>query len=296
MATITIFTPTYNRAYTLPKLYTSLCRQSSMDFEWLIVDDGSTDNTRHLVQAWQQVAPFAIRYYWQPNGGKMRAHNRGVQFCSTPYFICIDSDDFADEHCVEQILSQHSFMEQHEEVIGIIAHRAIRHKDGQYHVARQFPMTGLTQLSTLERMGYRGESALLFKTELLRRYPFPEIEGEKFISEVYIYRQIDRDFQFLAMQEIWNYCQYMDDGYTHNVRRIIRQNPKGFALLFLQRAQFCPEKLSIEKVGYIIRYFIFSRLSGTEPNHKEVGLSPFLFKVLWIASYIVAVLFNYPKR
>lgn len=296
MATVTIFTPTYNRAYTLPKLYTSLCRQTSMDFEWLIVDDGSTDNTRILVQEWQQVAPFTILYYWQPNGGKMRAHNRGVKLCRTSYFICIDSDDYADEHCVEQILSQHSFMEQHDEVVGIIAYKAIRQKDGQYRVARHFPTTGLTRLSSLEKMGYRGESALLFKTVLLLRYPFPEIEGEKFVSEEYIYRQIDRDFQFLAMHEIWNYCQYMDDGYTHNVRRIIHDNPKGFALVFLQRAQFCPEKLSIEKIGYIIRYFIFSRLAGLEPDCQEVGLSHFLFRTLWILSYMVEVFFNYPHK
>lgn len=296
MSAVTIFTPTYNRAYTLPKLYTSLCRQTSMDFEWLIVDDGSTDHTGKLVREWQQEAPFIIRYEWQPNGGKMRAHNHGVKLCRTPYFLCVDSDDFVDDHCVEQILSQLSLIERHDEVAGIIAYKAIRKRDGQYRVAKQFPLFGLIRRSALQEKGFRGEMAMLFKTEVLRRYPFPEIEGEKFVSEEYVYSQIDREYRFLAIREVWNYCEYMDDGYTHNVRRVIRENPKGFALLFLQRAQFCPERLSVEKAGCIIRYFIFSRLAGIQSSREDIGLSPFLYRLLWFASYMVAALFNYPRR
>src|SRR5665647_1656547 len=104
MSTLTIFTPSYNRGYILGQLYHSLLEQTCMDFEWVIVDDGSTDNTKDLVQAWTNEGKLTIRYIYQKNGGKMRAHNTGVLYATTELFLCVDSDDYLVETAVEEIL------------------------------------------------------------------------------------------------------------------------------------------------------------------------------------------------
>ena len=91
---MTVFTPTYNRAYILPKLYDSLCQQTVKSFEWLIVDDGSVDNTQELVEKWIEEKKIEIRYFKQANGGKQRAHNLGVEKSKEEIFVCVDSDDY----------------------------------------------------------------------------------------------------------------------------------------------------------------------------------------------------------
>ena len=106
MKHLTIFTPTYNRAYILNKLYESLCVQTCQDFEWLIVDDGSTDNTKELVDTWMGEGRIAIRYVYQQNGGKQRAFNKAVALTNSELFVCIDSDDqLTTEHVVEESLA-----------------------------------------------------------------------------------------------------------------------------------------------------------------------------------------------
>src|SRR5699024_7599204 len=103
--TLTIFTPTYNRAYILPKLYNSLVEQSNKDFVWLIVDDGSTDNTKKLVFTWIRENKISIKYYYQKNQGKSIAHNKGVKETDTELFSCVDSDDYLTKDCVEVVMN-----------------------------------------------------------------------------------------------------------------------------------------------------------------------------------------------
>ena len=102
---LTVCTPTYNRAHTLPRLYESLVRQTSQDFEWLVVDDGSTDNTRELVDGWVAEGRIRIRYVYKENGGKPSAHNLGVRLAAGELFFCVDSDDYLTDNAVELILS-----------------------------------------------------------------------------------------------------------------------------------------------------------------------------------------------
>ena len=102
---LTIFTPTFNRAELLKRVYDSLLRQREKNFSWLIVDDGSTDNTKEVVEEWLREGRINIQYEYQENGGKMRAHNQGVNLCNTELFLCLDSDDFLTEDAVEIILS-----------------------------------------------------------------------------------------------------------------------------------------------------------------------------------------------
>ena len=190
MVPLTIFTPTFNRAQTLPKLYNSLCRQTCKDFRWLIVDDGSTDDTELVVANWTSDNKVDITYFKQPNGGKMSAHNVGVQMCDTDYFFCVDSDDFITDTAVEIILQNLPKCKDNS-VGGLVAYRFIG-KEPTYEIVSHFPHTGFSTLNELYQNGFKGDTSLVFKTRVLKEYPFPIIKGEKFITEAYVYNQIDK--------------------------------------------------------------------------------------------------------
>lgn len=235
MTQLTIFTPTYNRAYTLPKLYGSLCRQSNKDFKWLIVDDGSTDNTEIIVSAWQSDNKVDITYVKQPNGGKMCAHNHGVELCDTEFFFCVDSDDFITDNAVE-IIYKNLHKCKGDAIGGLVAYRFIGH-EAAYRVLTHFPIQGYSTLTDLYNNGFKGDTSLVFKTEVLRRYPFPIIKGEKFITEAYVYSQIDKNYKLYLVDEGLTYCEYMPDGYTSNDLMLRLKYPMGWCLFYLQKLE-----------------------------------------------------------
>ena len=231
---LTIFTPTYNRARLLPRLYESICRQDSNDFLWLIVDDGSTDNTRQLVTAWQQEAKVEIVYHRQENGGKMRAHNTGVALCETPLFLCIDSDDwFSSPTAVSDTLHfwhQHAETVQREDICGMISFKSIDNKTCRYPQDVE-----TTSLTALYESGFEGETAIMFKTDIIRQYPFPVADGEKFVTEAVVFDLLDSRYQMLLFPYYSQTCEYQQDGYTRSGMDLIYQSPKGYRLFYNQR-------------------------------------------------------------
>ena len=241
MKQLTIFTPTYNRSNTLPKLYISLCQQECKDFVWLIVDDGSSDETEEIVKAWSNEAKVEIFYYKQQNGGKMRAHNRGVRECKTELFMCLDSDDMLtspDSICELLAFWQEKTSVAHRpDTCGIISFKKIIGKD---HSFQQTDVELLT-LEGLRQYSDECETTLTFKTEVLRQYPFPEIEGEKFVTEAVVYDQLDRKYQYLLFPHYTQTCEYQPDGYTNNYLRVLLANPKGYALYYDQLVKFKKE-------------------------------------------------------
>ena len=234
---LTIFTPTYNRAYKLPKLYQSLVQQTNQEFEWLIVDDGSTDDTQTLVEGWQSEHKLSIRYVYQINGGKMRAHNKGVSLCQNELFLCVDSDDYLyDEHVVEAIYEKWNSIPDvtKDTLSGILAPRHVTNfnlTDAQ----KTLPDIDYSTVSDLYTVhNFKSDTALVFRTSVISAYPFPEIEGEKFITESYIYTQIDAHYQFALLNKELIFCEYIADGYTSNWNKLFLKNPKGWKLKYNQ--------------------------------------------------------------
>jgi len=228
MKRLTIFTPTYNRAYILPQLYDSLCEQTCQDFEWLIVDDGSTDHTKELVEGWINENKISIRYVCQENGGKMRAYNKAVTLSETELFVCIDSDDilasktvvadsllFWDLHCDEN---------SKKPIAGMISFRISPKGKGFVYVKEGFEVKSSEEIFGM----YTGEHTDFVKTDILRHFPYPVFEGEKFTTDAYIFRQMDEKYNFLLHPYYSQICQYHDDGYTKKYRRILFDNPKGY--------------------------------------------------------------------
>ena len=230
--TLTIFTPTYNRAYCLPDLYASLLKQNRKDFIWMIVDDGSTDETRNLIDEWKREGKIIIDYYYQENGGKMRAHNFAAQQCKTELFMCLDSDDLLTDNAVSIITD---FWGVHrndrKNLSGLLAPRKNVNEE-RSHIPENLPYATMQELY---QHGYHGETAIAFRTEVIKQYPFPVQEGEKFISEIAAYDQIDEHYVMVTLDEPLMICEYREDGYSQNLLKINVKNPKGVVFVNLQR-------------------------------------------------------------
>ena len=185
MNDICIFTPTYNRAYRLPNLFESLKRQQCDNFCWLIVDDGSSDGTETLVRSFMENSLFPIRYVKQKNGGKARAHNTGVAHCESELFFCVDSDDELTPHALNELWDRWLEVRHDPNVAGLI---------GVYGKAIDEPLgtwmpDGIettTMWDLYYKHKYKGDSAHIYRTDILRKYPFKVAEGEKFLAETYV--------------------------------------------------------------------------------------------------------------
>ena len=231
MKRLTIFTPAYNRAYILPKLYESLCVQTCQDFEWLIVDDGSTDYTHDLVESWMYENKVTIRYVSQENGGKMRAYNKAVSLTETELFVCIDSDDqLISESVIEDSLEFWNKMTESgfpggtavDKVAGWVSRRKMPCSPD---VIKTKPYCGmLCEICSATK----GETTIFIRTEILKEYPYYIHPGERFIPDSYIYDEMDEKYLFLFHPYYSQICEYHDDGLTRNWKAWLFSNPYSY--------------------------------------------------------------------
>ena len=287
MKKITVFTPTYNRAYILPKLYDSLCSQTCDDFEWVIVDDGSTDDTEDIVDKWIKDNKIEIHYYKQENGGKQRAHNTGVEKSNGILFVCEDSDDYVKSNFIELHQKYMEAIKDDESVAGIISLQG--HEDGK-PMGTLFPDgLDITRLGKLYgKLGFKGDATIAHYTSILKEYPFYVAPGEKFIGEGYVYYQIDQKYSLKVLPEILLIKEYLNDGYTKNVRRLTKDNPKSYVVLKRQSVELADSLM--EKYKQTILYMVGCRLSGQKmiknaPNKVLAVLAYFPSWLAWMIFY-----------
>lgn len=288
---VTIFTPTYNRAYILPRVYESLCNQTNKGFIWLIVDDGSIDNTRYIVNRWINEEIITIRYIYQENEGKHIAHNMGVDACETELFVCVDSDDYLLPNAVDEVINTWNDVRK-EELAGIVSMRITENGApiGKVYLPKNIQESTLGDL--YDRYKFKGDTMLTFRSSILREYKFPKIDGEKFIGEDYVYAQIDKNYKLYVLNKGLYVCEYLEDGYTKNSKRLIQNNPKGYALL--------KEKKMLAATGIkgICKHTILYGVGNLLCNNRGfIKNSPYPIKsfLLLPISYVV-YLFNYKVR
>lgn len=227
MVLLTVFTPTYNRAHTLPEAYCSLKAQTSKNFLWLIVDDGSTDRTAALVSAWIQAEKaFAIRYLYRPNGGMHAAHNTAYAHIETELNLCLDSDDRLAKDAVEQIEKRWAQIKS-KNYAGLIG----LDDDGNGKlIGTGFP-PGLTEttLSGYYAGGGKGDKKLVYRTDIIRKYPpYPEFPNEKYVALAAKYRLIDRDYKLAVLNRVLCHVTYLEDGSSHTMWKQYAKSPRGF--------------------------------------------------------------------
>lgn len=228
MALLTIFTPTWNRAELLSRLYTSLLQQSNLQFVWLVVDDGSTDNTGELVESWRASAPFPIEYHYKENGGMHTAHNLAYQAVQTELNVCIDSDDYIGEHVVQSIYNCWEKHKHKPELAGMIG--LDEDCDGNVIgtvIPEPVSTAKLGELYSALRV--RGDKKLVIRTDVARKYlPYPEFSGEKLVPLSWLYTHIDQHYDWACENEVWVTVDYQPDGSSGSVIKQYFQSPRGF--------------------------------------------------------------------
>ena len=229
--TLTVFTPAYNRAHTIGRTYDSLCRQTCKDFEWLIIDDGSTDNTRNLVEGWITENKIPIRYIYQENQGMHGAHNTAYANIDSELNTCIDSDDWMPDDAVEVIIS---FWRENggEKYAGMAG---LDYSSQGKLLGTEFPEGDkTTTISGFYVNGGKGDKKLVYRTDVIRSYPdYPRFDGERYFSLGYKYLLIDQDYELLTLNKPLVIVDYQPDGSSMGMWKQYWNNPNG--LIFLRR-------------------------------------------------------------
>lgn len=234
---ITILTATYNRANLLPDLYASLCRQSNQNFDWIIIDDGSSDDTKSIVEKWlMEKHSFTITYYYIPNGGKNRAVNHGVKYVQTPFTMIVDSDDYLTDDAIEFYQQNLTDIIDKKELAGIAGLRGTDINHPLNKVA--YPTNTFVVANNLERSKYnlQKDACEVYRSSILLNHPFFVWENEKFSPEEIVWNQLALEgYSFRWYNKVTCIVRYQKNGLTRDSFNLIKKNPMGYAMMYKQR-------------------------------------------------------------
>lgn len=245
---LSILTPSYNRANYLSAIFHCLCQQTMATFEWLIVDDGSTDDTAHVVETIQQskTTAFPIRYFRKANGGKHTAVNLGVKEAQGELVLILDSDDELLPNAVETIArrwveTQQSMSSGSMQTIGGMAF-CMAHRNGESITNMLQPQQTLPieahEIDLRYKYGIQGDLCEVFRTDVLRKFPFPEIPGERFCPEQLVWFRIARQYKLRVYSDTIYLRDYLDGGLTDNIIRIRMNSPISTCMTYAEMMDY----------------------------------------------------------
>lgn len=278
---LTIFTPTYNRCDKISRVYESLKGQNHNFFEWLIVDDGSTDDTEAVVNSFLKENEISIKYVKQKNSGKHVAHNTALNHAAGEFFFCVDSDDWIKKGFISKLAEKTASLECH----GFIAYKMDAVGKLLSDVfPKQLKESSLFDLSEVYHCN--GEFSIIIKTDIAKAYPFPIFENENFMGESIIYDQISKIYKFKLLDQVATICEYQEDGLTGNYNMLMKQNPSGFCLYYMQRIDLT-DSLG-QRICFAGKYNCFKLLSKNTSlrysgnNRMLIWLTKPLGGLFWI--------------
>lgn len=286
---LTVFTPAYNRAYTLHKCYESLNKQTNKNFKWMIIDDGSTDNTADLVAKWKEESDFEIIYIYKQNGGMHTAHNTAYENIDTELNVCIDSDDYLTDDAVEIIISEWEKV-RNEKLAGLGALNIF--ESGEI-IGSKFPenIKSSKYFDIYNKYGVVGDKKFIYRTELIKKFPYPEFEGEKYVGLDYKYKKLDKDYELALINKVVCVVEYMEDGSSRNMLRQYRNNPRGWCFFRVENLKIPNTSLKFkfkESIHYVSSSLMIknNNLFKMTP-YKSLAVLAFPFGYL-LKAYIVA--------
>lgn len=261
MVFITVFTPTYNRGSLLYRLFNSLCRQTYKKFEWLIVDDGSTDNTEEIVDEFSTFVSnradvdFSIRYYKEANGGKHRAINFGVKVAKGDLFFIADSDDKLPDNSLQIVASQW------EPICGDTSFAGVCGLDATFSgkLVSHRLVSNVIDCNSLDarfRMGMKGDMKEVYRTKALVEFPFPEIEGERFCPELLVWNRIGEKYKLRYFNKVIYLVEYQETGISSNILKVRMLSPVASTMTYRELAMH--EEIPVYwKVKAAVNYWRF---------------------------------------
>ena len=247
---LTVFTPAYNRRKELERLYESLLNQDYKDFEWLIVDDGSSDGTENYVKNLIKENKIRINYVKKENGGKPSAYNKGLDYAKGDIFLTIDSDDIFRPNVLGKIVSD--FDDILETDIGGVMYLQTYISDSKKIIGTEFPNDNMISnyFDVYHRYKVTGDKLIVLRTKIARMFYFPIIENEKFVPEALVFNRISKKYKFKCFNFIAASKEYLAEGYSNNYFALVKKNPLGNMLYFKELFDFDRSFYNI--YGYIL--------------------------------------------
>ena len=279
----TIFIPTFNRSHTLDRALESAAAQTHRDFEVVIIDDGSEDDTRQLVQRWQKRADFTLRYYWQANQGKFAAHNKAIGCASGYFFVLLDSDDTLLPQALERFdFHWRSIPDDQKDGFAGVAGLCLDHDGKIYGDRYPLEVIDTTYLEIVKRYKISGEKRNALRTDVLRQYPYPIFDGESFIRDDLIWKRMARRFKLRCFNEAVQIIDHQAEGLSANAISNRLKNPKGFRYYFLeeinQYSSLTGRYFRFKYHSKFVRYSLHCKI-GLRQQYAEVRS-----KFYWIIS------------
>ena len=279
--TVAIITPSYNRATTLPKLFDSLIKQDSFDFVWYVIDDGSEDNTASVIKAFENNR-FDLKYIKKNNGGKHTALNVGIEIIEEPLVFIVDSDDYLTSDAISTITTDWKKYMHDSSICGMSYYRL--YDDGQV-IGSEYAKDRFVDSYANVRINERvlGDKAEVWRTDILKKYKFPEFSGEKFLSEAVVWNAIASDGYLLAYIAKGIYvCEYLEGGLSKSGKGLRLKNPLG---TLKHASSFWYEKIALKiRIKYLLYYTAVSIYSNNiryAVSHCKKG-----YKIGYIFSFI----------
>lgn len=288
MCEVTVFTPTFNRCNTLRRLYESLKKQTNKNFEWIIVDDGSIDNTKKMIEIWStESKDISIRYYYQVNSGKHVAINLGVKKAKGRLFFIVDSDDFLSYDAIEKIIDWSRELSDNGNYGGIVGNKANLHGNiiGTTFKDKKMDLTFLERT----KYGISGDKAEVFFLDVIRNYPFPIFEGEKFCTEALVWNRMAQDnIKFRFFNEVIYYVEYLADGLSSKYQFLMKNNPEQayiyYKELYLSSSFFGIKNRILNIMNCV--YFGSIVYSGVYGLSKNLNLNIIILYIVFILNKI----------
>lgn len=284
---ITVLTPSYNRGDLLKNLYQSLREQIFDDFEWIVVDDGSTDSTSEIITHFKEDKKIVIKYIKQSNGGKHTAINAGVKISTGELIIIVDSDDTLPKDSLLIINNQYLKIRENATVGGVCGLMA--HHDNIVIGNCNLLLQGnISSIDMRFKYGFLGDVCEVFKTDVLREFPFPEIYNEKFCPEDLVWNRIARKYTLYFFNQVVYYRDYLDGGLTSKIVKIRMKSPIASTICYGEMLDLdIPIK---SKIKAAINYWRFY-LCIKNKSKAEKKIAP-----LWICLLPVGLIFHIKDR
>lgn len=285
MPDITIFTPAYNRAHTLKRLYESIVSQPMNEkVEWLVIDDGSTDNTEQLISAFQTENRINIRYYKVPNGGKPRAINRACQLAESEWMFIVDSDDYLAPNILQILIKETIIEAENTKCSGIGVMRS--YPNGKMFANPIFEKFAYGTNLERAKLGLDYDCNEVYRISVLSQYPFKVWPGEIFVPEATVLNEMALDgFKIKWINQVGVISEYQEDGMTVNSWRLMKNNPMGYAMSFNHMLKYT--KGFKNKLNCIIQAGIHAWIGGhpiVSTQNRLSIVSAFLLPVTGVLS------------
>ncbi len=296
---ISILTPTYNRAELLKNLYNSILKniKFGLDIEWLIMDDGSTDDTKEIVQNFQDQLfkndinksdenVLEIKYFYQKNQGKMVAINKLVEESTGDYIIDCDSDDYFTDNAFEIIKKAIEENKEGKDIYGLCF---LKFDQNGNNMGNNFKNKKTTMFDLYFKEGETGEKAVLFKSDIRKKYKHELENGERFVTEARMYHKMDEKYKMICINKPIMICEYQDKGYTKNIVKQFKENPFGYYKYFKEILQKDFRGVTFNKRLYAIKHYIlFGYLTKARKNLSKIRNIE--NKILFLILYLPGVL------